>query len=64
MLKTYATATAIVATCLVTAVTSGVLPSAGFVQGMALVIGSMFLYNSDATLDPRALLGRRRQRAV
>ena len=41
VLKT-ATATAIVATCLVTAVTSGALPSAGFVQGMALVIGSMF----------------------
>lgn len=46
VLKTYATAVAILATCAFTAVSTGVLPSVGFMQGLLLVIGSMFLYNS------------------
>ena len=53
VLKTYATAVAIVVTCLVTAVSSRVLPSAGFLRGMALVIGSMFLYNDSFGLFRR-----------
>ena len=46
VLKTYATAVAILATCAFTAVSTGVLPSLGFMQGLLLVIGSMFLYNA------------------
>mgnify|MGYP006138320957 CR=1 FL=1 len=53
VLKTYATAVAIVVTCLATAVSSRVLPSAGFLRGMALVIGSMFLYNDSFGLFRR-----------
>ena len=45
VLKTYATAIAIVLTCLVAAVNTGVAPSVGLMQGMALVLASIFLYN-------------------
>ena len=53
VLKTYATAVAILATCTFTAVSTGVLPSLGFMQGLLLVIGSMFLYNSPLPSLPR-----------
>jgi len=45
ILKTYATAVAIVLTCLLSIPLYGTLPTAGFLQGMVLVIASMFLYN-------------------
>ena len=59
VLKTYATAVAILATCAFTAVSTGVLPSVGFMQGLLLVIGSMFLYNSPLPSPPS--LPRRRR---
>jgi len=59
VLKTYATAVAILATCAFTAVSTGVLPSIGFMQGLVLVIGSMFLYNSPLPSLPP--LPRRRR---
>lgn len=45
IVKTYATAVAIVLTCIATAVIERALPTAGFVQGMMLVLASMFFYN-------------------
>jgi len=45
VLKTYATAIAIVLTCILTCVNTRVMPTAVFVQGMAMVIASIFLYN-------------------
>ena len=45
VLKTYATAIAIVLTCVVTCVQSRIVPSLGFLQGMSMVIASIFLYS-------------------
>jgi len=52
VLKTYATATAILVTCLVTAVSTGVPPSPGFALGLLLVLASMALYNVRPSDDP------------
>jgi len=56
VLKTYATAIAIILTCILTCVSTGMLPSIGFVQGMLMVIASIFLYNlgpaSSSTSKP------------
>ena len=54
VLKTYATAIAIVLTCIIGAVTSRSAPSVGFLQGMALVIASIFLYNLGSENDQKA----------
>jgi len=48
VLKTYATAIAIILTCIITTITTHVAPSVGFIQGMMLVISSIFLYNFGA----------------
>ena len=45
VLKTYATAIAIVLTCVLTCLQTRIAPSLGFLQGMAMVIASIFLYN-------------------
>ena len=45
VLKTYASAVAILATCTATALATGVPPTPRFLQGMGLVLGSMLLYN-------------------
>ena len=45
VLKTYATAIAIVVTCIIGTVTTGVAPAPGFLCGMALVLLSMLMYN-------------------
>jgi len=45
LLKTYATAIAIVLTCVIGCVTTGTVPTLGFLQGMGMVIASIFLYN-------------------
>jgi len=57
LLKTYATAVAIVLTCFITSATTGVPPTTGFLQGMSLVLSSIFLYNVQFKLPrlPRAL---------
>lgn len=47
VLKTYATAIAIVLTCVISCVASRAAPSMVFLQGMAMVIASIFLYNLD-----------------
>ena len=48
ILKTYATAIAIVLTCLATSLLSATVPSAAFLQGMVLVLVSMAMYNVPA----------------
>ena len=45
VLKTYATAIAIVLTCAVGCISTRTAPSFGFLQGMTMVIASIFLYN-------------------
>mmetsp|Transcript_65434 Transcript_65434/g.123890 ORF Transcript_65434/g.123890 Transcript_65434/m.123890 type:complete len:594 (-) Transcript_65434:84-1865(-) len=50
LLKTYATAVSILATCVITSVTTGVLPSARFIQGMTLVLISLGIYNGVGPL--------------
>ena len=45
VLKTYATAVAILLTCTFGTLSTGVLPSRGFLNGMVLVLASMLLYN-------------------
>jgi len=50
LLKTYATAVAIVLTCCITSFTTGVPPTPGFLQGMSLVLASIFLYNTNVNL--------------
>ena len=40
-------------TCIAGAVTTGVTPTAGFLQGMSLVLISMLLYNDVLTLGGR-----------
>jgi len=47
LLKTYATAVAIILTAIITSVQTGVAPSPGFLRGMSLVLTSIFLYNID-----------------
>lgn len=47
VLKTYATAIAIVLTCVISCIASCSAPSAVFLQGMSMVIASIFLYNLD-----------------
>jgi len=67
VLKTYATAISIVLTCTVQVLATGVPPSVGFLQGMALVLASCFLYNGALRMPrlsvlrvPRRLSARRR----
>jgi len=59
VLKTYATAIAIMLTCVLTCINTRVMPTAVFVQGMAMVIASIFLYNfvspPPATPPPAAV---------
>ena len=55
MLKTYATAIAIVLTCVVTAVMGRTVPSLGFVNGMGLVVASVLLYNLGSDGDKPAI---------
>lgn len=50
LLKTYATAVAIVLTCCITSITTGVRPTTAFLQGMSLVLSSIFLYNTNLKL--------------
>ena len=45
VLKTYATAVAIVLTCIVTCASARLTPSLGFLSGMGMVIASIFMYN-------------------
>jgi len=45
VLKTYATAIAIVVTCIIGTITTGVPPTPFFLCGMALVLLSMLMYN-------------------
>jgi len=52
VLKTYATAIAIVLTCVVSCVATATMPSLGFLQGMAMVIASIFLYNLGPATKP------------
>lgn len=47
LLKTYATAVAIVVTCTLTTISTGLLPSPGFLQGMALVLASILMYSAN-----------------
>ena len=64
LLKTYSTAVAILVTCLFTTATTGVAPSACFLQGMALVLSSLLFYNG-APAGPAAARGLlRRARAA
>jgi len=53
LMKTYATAVSIVLTCAITTITTGVSPTPRFLQGMALVLSSIFLYNANPTRLPR-----------
>lgn len=50
VLKTYASASAILLTCVVTALQTGIMPSPQFLQGMSLVLFSMGLYNGVGPL--------------
>lgn len=52
VLKTYATAIAIVLTCVITSISASTMPSLGFLQGMAMVITSMLLYNLKPAEKP------------
>lgn len=52
ILKTYATAVAIVLTCLLSIPLYGLVPSAAFLQGMVLVLISMVLYNVQPKKAP------------
>ncbi len=57
MLKTYATAISIVLTFAIGCVSSATVPSIGFLQGLAMVIASIFLYSlpskpKEATSPP------------
>ena len=47
VLKTYATAIAIILTCVVSCVGAKTAPSLVFLQGMTMVIASIFLYNLE-----------------
>jgi len=53
IVKTYATAIAIVLTCIATSVIERALPTLGFVQGMVLVLTSMFLYNKKSNPEKK-----------
>jgi len=50
LLKTYATAVAIVLTAFITSAATGVPPTPGFLRGMSLVLTSIFLYNVDPAI--------------
>ena len=50
VLKTYATAVAIVITCTANTLATGVAPTVGFLQGMALVLLSMLMYSGALRL--------------
>ena len=52
LLKTYATAIAIVLTCAVTATMAWTVPSLGFLNGMGMVIASVLLYNLGGDSKP------------
>jgi len=45
VLKTYATAIAIVLTCVIGCISTRTAPSLGFLQGMSMVVASILLYN-------------------
>ena len=66
VLKTYATATAILLTCTISAIASRVPPSPGFVLGLSVVLVSMGLYNGVRLSDLGSILAwpsaRRRRR--
>jgi len=53
VLKTYATAIAIVLTCVVSCVGSWTAPSRGFLQGMSMVIASILMYNLGPPADKK-----------
>ena len=50
----YATAIAIVVTCLLSVPLYGTVPSAAFLQGMLLVIASIFMYNAKPRVVGKA----------
>ena len=52
MLKTYATAISIVLTFAIGCVSSATVPSIGFLQGLAMVIASIFLYSFSKPQAP------------
>ena len=54
VLKTYATAIAIVLTFAVTCVTTRTAPSLGFLAGLSMVIASIFLYSFGGKPKPPA----------
>jgi len=56
VLKTYASATAILVTCTITAVATRVPPSPGFVLGLLIVLASMGLYNGVGWRDLASLI--------
>ena len=62
VLKTYATAVAIVLTCSFTTIATRVPPTLGFLQGMGLVIISMLIYNG--ALRPDMAMERLRAASV
>ena len=62
VLKTYATATAILVTCIATAIATRAPPSPGFVLGLGTVLFSMGLYNGVSCKAVfRKWLSRRRK---
>ena len=52
VLKTYATAIAIVLTFCVSCASAGTMPTIGFMQGLAMVIASIFLYSFGGKPKP------------
>ena len=64
VLKTYATAVAIVLTCIINTAVVGTPPTIGFMQGMGLVLISMLLYNGALSFRSiGGLVGRRIRRS-
>lgn len=55
IVKTYATAVAIVLTCVVSSVLDGSRPTRAFLQGMSLVLASVLLYNRKPKPSPPPL---------
>ena len=62
VLKTYATAIAIVITCAVGTAVTGVPPTPGFLQGMGMVLVSMLMYNGVLSIEALNAARQRRQR--
>jgi len=58
LLKTYATAVAILLTCILTFLQTGIPPSLGFLQGMVFVLASIFLYNWNPNQNRKAAATR------